>query len=129
MWYDTVREPPPRKSPLETLFVLVYLRRAEQELMGTHALIQSLVMSIPSGTKIDPAIEAFQRYFNAMMPHLEKAAKKKDEAKEALLRLTKHPVKIGLKSLYKQRSAQWKQAAKTKIPRAKLIRPKIPGTS
>ena len=82
MWYDTAVRRPPHGSPLETVFVLVYLRRAEQELMGTRAIIQGLVAAAPPKNKMDPAITAFQAYFDAMMPHLEKAAQKKDEAKE-----------------------------------------------
>jgi phosphoglycolate phosphatase-like HAD superfamily hydrolase len=121
MWYDTCRTRPVRRSPLETIFVYIYLRRAEQELMSTRAIIQALVAQAPTEARMKPAIVAFEEYFDAMMPQLEKAAEEQDEAKKALIELTKHPLKIGLSSLYKKQADAWKKTTKMKVPAAKII--------
>ena len=143
MWYDVATRRPPRRSPLETVFVYIYLRRAEQELMGTRAILQALVAQAPAEAKMKPAIKAFEEYFDAMMPQLEKAAEEQDEAKKALLEMTKHPLKIGLSSLYQKQADAWKKTVKMKVPKSKVIgirrrkragvprtavRPRIPGT-
>ena len=121
MWYDTSRKRPAVRSPLETIFVYIFLRRAEQELMSTRAIIQALVAQAPNEASMKPAIVAFEEYFDAMMPTLEKAAEEQDEAKKALLEITKHPLKIGLSSLYQKQADAWKKTTKMKVPKAKVI--------
>lgn len=124
MWFDTCRTKPPYRSPLETIFVYITLRRAEQELMSTKAIIQALVAGAHPKAKMDPAIKAFEDYFDVMMPQIEKAAAEQDEAKKALIEMTKHPLKIGLQGLYKKQADAWKKTVKMKVPKAKVIRPR-----
>lgn len=112
------------------MLAYVGIRRAEQELMSTRALVQAVVAQAPAKAKMEPAITAFDEFFAAMMPHLERAAQDTDDAHKALMKLTKHPLKIGLKEVYQQQAAKWKKNTKSApIPRAKIIKPKIPGTS
>lgn len=89
--------------------------------MSTRAIIQALVAQAPNEASMKPAIVAFEEYFDAMMPTLEKAAVEQDEAKKALLEITKHPLKIGLSSLYQKQADAWKKTATMKVPKAKVI--------
>ncbi len=103
MWYDKYQGLPPRNSPLETLFCLIYLQRQEQQLHATRALIQS---TLPEGQEqAKPAVEAFRKYYDLMMPFIETAKDvQKNSAREQLFAFAKHPMKIDLLHVYADKS-------------------------
>lgn len=124
MWYDKFRGLPPRGSPLETVFLLVYLQRQEAQLLSTRALVQS---TLPEGKEAsDPAIAAYQKYCDAMFPFMERAANAdKDAERKKLLEFIKHRAKISLHPIYKAQAENAKRMATLKRFR---LQPKIPGT-
>jgi hypothetical protein len=127
MWYDKYQGMPPAGTPLESIFTLVFLHKKESEMLATRATIQALVSE-----KADPAIEAYKQYCDAMFPYIERAMNTEhDEAREALLEMAKHPLRISLSSLYKAQADAWKKkpGRRMKVPGALRIKPKIPGTS
>lgn len=123
MWYDRYVGVPPRGSPLESLFTLVYLQRQEAQLLSTKALVQ---VSMPdSKSAQDPAIEAFQKYCDNMFPFLERASNlDKEEERKALLDFVKKPARISLKPIWK---AQAEQARKVATYKRFSVRPEVPG--
>lgn len=124
MWYDKYRGIPPHGSPLETLFLLVYLQRQETALLGTRALVQSTLPKDKEAS--DPAVRAYQKYCDAMFPFLERAANKdKEDARNQLLEFVKHPMKIDLKPIWKMQAANARRVAALKRFQ---LRPKVPGT-
>jgi hypothetical protein len=120
MWYDKFDGMPPRGSPLESLFILVYLQRQEAHLLATRAIVQS---TIPEGSAAKPAIEAFQKYCDTMFPFIKKA-ETEDEHHQRLAEFIKHRAKIDLRPIYK---AQADSAKQTSIHKMMRIKPSIPG--
>jgi hypothetical protein len=89
MLYDLASGPPEPGSLLESIFLLISLRRREAELFQTEALITS-ILSAGSG-KFDPVEQALKNYKDAMFPFLEaEKGKRADMAKEALKQWTSH---------------------------------------
>jgi len=129
MWYDKYHGTPPSGSPLESILILVFLRRKEAELLATRALVQA---SIPEGKAADPAIEAYKHFCDAMFPYINRAMDTElDDAKKALLEMVKKPLSIKLSHIYKQQAASMQTAQKKmwKAPKALQIKPKMPGIS
>lgn len=101
--------------------MLVSLQRQQQALLATRALVQS---TLPEGKAADPAIKAFQVYYDAQMPFMERAANADKEAeREALLDFVKHPVRIPLAPIYQ---AQAESAKRLTRLRRFLLKPKVP---
>jgi len=122
MWYDKYPGLPPRSSPLESLFLLVFLQRTESELLSTRALVQT---SMPEGSAAKPAIEAYQKYVDTMFPFIESASKESEV--HALLReFVKHPVKIDLRPI---REAQAQTARNNAVLRHNRLKAHVPGVS
>jgi hypothetical protein len=124
MWYDKFAGLPPRGSPLETVFLLVYLQRQEAQLLATRALVQS---TLPEGKEAsDPAIAAYQKYCDAMFPFMERAANRgKDDERKLLAEFVKHRARILLHPIYK---AQAENAKRVAVLKRFRLQPKIPGT-
>ena len=124
MWYDKFHGTPPRGSPMETVFLLVYLQRQEAQLLSTRAIVQS---TLPEGKAAsDPAIAAYQKYCDAMFPFLDRASNTDEDAARArLLEFVKHPARIALHPIYKAQAENAKRVATLKRFR---LQPKIPGT-
>lgn len=120
MWYDKYTGLPPRGTPLESLFLLVYLQRQESNLLATRALVQS---TLPEGKAAKPAIEAFQKYVDRMFPFIESASKETADH-ERLREFVKHPVKIDLKPVF---AAQAESARKSAVFKHSRLRPQVPG--
>jgi hypothetical protein len=120
MWYDKYQGLPPRGSPLESLFILVYLQRQEAHLLATRAIVQS---TIPEGSAAKPAIEAFQKYCDTMFPFIASASKE-SEQHARLREFVKHPAKIDLRPVYQ---AQADTARRNSILRTTRLKPSIPG--
>ena len=98
MWYDKYQGVPPANGPLESLFVLVYLRRQEAELLATRALVAS---SLAEEEKKE-AISAFDTYCEKMFPFWKRAEDLDvDVQRKELLRMVKHPLRINMSEIYK----------------------------
>jgi len=89
MLYDLASGPPEPGSLLESVFLLISLRRRESELFQTEAMITAI---LGAGTdKFEPIEQALKAYKNAMFPFLEaEKGKRADMAKEALKQWTSH---------------------------------------
>jgi ACT domain-containing protein len=74
MLYDLATEPPEPGTLLESVFLLVSLRRREAELLQTEAIVTA-VASAPSG-QIDLIRSALKEYKNSVFPFLEAERKK-----------------------------------------------------
>ena len=122
MWYDKYPTFPPRNSPLESLFLLVFLQRKESELLSTRALVQS---TLPSGKAAEPAIEAYQKYVDRMFPFIQSAAKE-SEVHERLREFVKHPAQIDLRPIM---AAQAETARSNAVLRHSKLKPSIPGAN
>lgn len=123
VWYDKYIGPPLPNSPLESLFMLVSLRRMEAELLSTRAVVHAAMMTPES--KTDPVVKAFQEYADKALPFLANAQddERRDE-REALLAFTKTKVQINKKTVYQQRNQRLAAAMSAKQHR---IRPRMPG--
>jgi len=101
MLYDKYVGVPPRGTLLESVFVLIYLQRQEEQLLATRALVQASL----SKEEQKPAIEAFEMYCSRMFPFLAQAAKRGDQdQQEALKDFVKSVAKISLGKVYKQQA-------------------------
>lgn len=120
MWYDKYNGLPPRGSPLESLFLFVFLQRQEAQLLATRAIVQS---TIPEGAAAKPAIAAFQKYCDTMFPAIKSAAAETD-MHARLREFIKHPAKIDLRPHYKNLA---ESARKTAVYRSMRLKPAIPG--
>lgn len=126
VWYDKFQGMPPRGSLLETLFVLVKLSRVQAEMRGTKALVQGILGLSSAGDKLDPAIQAFEEYYDQMLPFLERVSETEDDKdRKRLAEFVKHPVRINLNPIYQQQAQHARRMAA--LDRFK-IRPKVPGT-
>ena len=102
MWYDKYQGPPPVKTPLESLFMLVALRRMEANLLSTRALVHA---SLTPESHIKPAVKAYTEYADVMMPFLATAQDlDRQKAREALLKFVKVRAKIDAKYIYKKQA-------------------------
>jgi hypothetical protein len=89
MLYDLASTPPEPGSMLESVFLLVSLRKREAELLQTEALITTILGA--ASEKYEPIETALKAYKNAMFPFLEsEKIKRADMAKEALKQWTSH---------------------------------------
>jgi len=89
MLYDLASGPPEPGSLLESVFLLISLRRRESELFQTEALVTAI---LSAGTdKFEPIEQALKAYKDAMFPFLEaEKTKRSDMAKAALKQWTDH---------------------------------------
>lgn len=89
MLYDLANGPPAPGSLLESVFLLISLRRRESELFQTEALVIAILSA--GSDKMEPVENALKQYKNAMFPFLEaEKTKRADLAKEALKQWTDH---------------------------------------
>lgn len=120
MWYDKYPTFPPRGSPLESLFLLVFLQRKEADLLSTRALVQS---TLPEGKAAQPAIEAYQKYVSQMFPFIQSASKE-SELHERLREFVKYKARIDLRPVM---AAQAETARSNAVLRHSKLKPSIPG--
>jgi len=74
---------------LESIFLLVSLRRREAELFQTEALVTAILGA--AAENFEPVKESLQAYKNTMFPFLEgEKVKREDMAREALKQWTSH---------------------------------------
>ncbi len=117
MWFEKASGPPPQGSLLESLFTMVLVERKRAELLATRALVQA---SIPAGKDADPAIDAYQKYVDAMFPFLEKATDTDaDDQKKNLAEFVKRNAKINLTEYFQRQVASSKNIAAMKTMRRK----------
>ena len=89
---------PKINSPLESLFILVFVQRQQADLLATRALVASAL----ADEEKKEAIEAFEKYCEKMFPFWSRAGDTKDdEQRKALLEMVKHPIKIKMAEVYK----------------------------
>ncbi len=125
VWYDKHEGPPPPNTPLESVFMLVKLRRMEADLLSTRALVHASMMG--PDTKPDPTIKAFQEYADKAMPFLATAQDlERQKEREALLAFTKLRARINKKEIYKKHAEQL-QRHSSGAPSKFKLRPKMPG--
>jgi len=110
MWYEKFHGMPPRGSPLERLFTLVYLSKKRADLLATRALVQA---SMPETKEAqDPVIKAFDAYCNNMFPFLERAADMdKENERKQLLEFVKRPARFDLRPIWSARKAHARRLA------------------
>lgn len=124
VWYDKYEGPPATNSPLESLFMLVSIRRMEAELLSTRALVHASMMTPDS--KPDPTIKAFQDYADKILPFLAASQDlERQKERETLLAFTKLRARIDKKEIYKQQAAQLNKHQRS--PARHKIRPRMPG--
>ena len=83
MLYDLATEPPEPGTLLESVLLLVSLRRREAELLQTEAIVTA-VAAAPGG-QIDSIRNALKEYKNSVFPFLEAERKKENvEAQKTL---------------------------------------------
>lgn len=122
MWYDKYHGPPAPNSPLESLFILVKLRRMEAELLSTRAQIHA---ALSKDGSMDPVIKAFQEYADKMFPFLANAQDTKlQDEKKALEKFSRTKARINLREVYKGKAQRLKSPAP---PKHINIKPKMPG--
>lgn len=123
VWYDKHEGPPPQHSPLESLFILLALRRMETDLLATRAIVHA---SMTSESQVDPIVNAYKEYADKALPFLS-GAQDVDKQKEvdALLRFSKVKVAINKKALYKKQAQKLKP---TGDPGGRFkLKPRMPG--
>lgn len=100
MLYDKHVGAPEKGTLLESVFVLIFLQRQEEQLLATRALVQATL----SKEETKPAIEAFEMYCAHMFPFLAEAKLGNPDQREALKAFAKTVAKINLRSVYKQQA-------------------------
>jgi hypothetical protein len=111
MIYDKYRGVPPVDSPLESLFILVYVQRQESDLLATRALVAASL----ANEEEKEAVDAFEAYCERMFPFWKRASNlEEDSEKKALLEMVKRPLRIKLSEVYKAQA----RALKKKTQRA-----------
>lgn len=104
MWYDTIRQIPKRGSLMETVLMMVSLKRQQASLLATRAIVQS---TLPEGKAANAAIKAFQVYYDAQMPFMDRAANSEfEQAKANLMQMVKHPLRFSLTPHYQAEMAK-----------------------
>ncbi len=122
VWYDMHEGPPAQHTPLESLFILIALRRMEAELLATRAIVHA---SLTNESNVDPIVKAYKEYADKALPFLSGAQDlEKQKEVEALLRFSKTKVSINKKALYKKQAEQLKRG--DAHSRFKL-KPRMPG--
>jgi hypothetical protein len=84
MLYDLAQELPPAGSLLESIFLLIALRKREAEVLQTEAIIVA-VAGAQSG-QIDLIQKSLRQYKNSVLPFLEAEKTKQDVDMKALLK-------------------------------------------
>lgn len=103
VWYDKYDGPPPQKTPLESLFMLVALRRMEADLLATRALVHASVTQ----ESLKPTVKAYMDYADMQLPFLAAAGDmEKTKEREALLKFVKVRARIDKRTIYKKQQAQ-----------------------
>ena len=83
MLYDLSTAPPEMGTLLESVFLLVSLRRREAELLQTEAL--ALAPLVASSGKVEVLTSALRAYKNALFPFIQgEVEREKQDAQEAL---------------------------------------------
>jgi len=119
--YDKYQGLPPRNSPLESVFLLVYIRRQEADLLATRALVRSILNLSESKELEEEAIKAFEDYCERMFPFWKRAEDLEvDEQRKALMELVKKPLKIKLPELYRAQAAMLRKKTKGSQQRARI---------
>jgi len=125
VWYDKYEGPPSPNTPLESLFMLIALRRMEADLLSTRALVHAAMMTPES--KADPTIKAFQEYADKALPFLAGAQDlERQKERDTLLAFTKLRARINKKEIYKKQAEQLAKHS-TGAPSKMKLRPKMPG--
>ena len=89
MLYDLSSSPPEPGSLLESVFLMVSLRRREADLFQTEALVMAVVGA--ASEKYEGIEEALRAYKNSMFPFIEgEKVKRSEMAKAALKQWTDH---------------------------------------
>lgn len=121
VWYDKHEGPPPQDSPLESLFMIVALRRMEADLLSTRAIVHA---SMTPESNVDPTVKAFKDYADRALPFLAAAQDlEHQQEREALLRFSKTKVRISTKKVYAPKAAKLGKAGADKFK----LRPRMPG--
>lgn len=113
VWYDKYPRVPDANSPLESLFMLVTLRRMEAEVLSTRAIVHA---SMTSDTQVDPTVKAYKEYADKVLPFLAGAQDLElQKEKDALLRFAKTKLQLRNKNLYKKQGAQLRGSVQSRF--------------
>lgn len=119
MLYDKHVGPADPDTPLETIFMLVWLQRQQQQLMATQALIAA-VRAGDTKEANEAVIKAFDEYCEKMFPFFQRATDTKlDEQKKALQEFVQKPLRIKMSDIYASQARTLKKINKTIHRRAK----------
>lgn len=103
---------PPANSPLESLFILVFVQRQQADLLATRALVEATL----ADEERKDAVEAFEKYCTKMFPFWDKATDpKNEEQRKALMELVKRPLRIDMAKVYKTQANAMKARARSRI--------------
>jgi len=126
VWYDKYPATPPPNSPLESVFMLVALRRMEAEALSTRALLTAALTGPEA--KVDPAVKAYEEYADKVLPFLANAQDvEKEKEKAALLNFMKTKARLKMSEVYKKQAEQIRNRPQPGTPPKKFnLRPKMP---
>jgi hypothetical protein len=95
MLYDLAATPPEPGSLLESVFLLVSLRRREAELYSTEVLMNAIVLAGSGGNDYSLLDDAFRAYKDALFPFIEAERLRVDkETREALEHWSKQVFRV-----------------------------------
>lgn len=103
MWYEKLQGVPRPGSLLESVFIEVVFQRQNAALLESKALLTAMLL--PENAKIDPAVEAFQKYLEAMIPFLDGRDQEKVDQRTALEEFVKYKAKINVRDYFAQQTA------------------------
>jgi hypothetical protein len=96
--YDLAQGPPEPGTLLESVFLLVSLRRREAELLHTEAIVTAIACL--EGKDFKLAVDAIQALKNTLFPFLEAEKKKLDDKEKAALKYWTQNIKFKVKPLW-----------------------------
>jgi len=99
MLYDLAQELPPAGSLLESIFLLVALRKREAEVRQTEALVVAIA-GAPTG-QVDLIQKTLREYKNSVLPFLEAEKTKQDVDMKTLLKHWVDKVAFVVKPLWR----------------------------
>lgn len=121
MLYEKYEGYPEPGSPLETVFMLVWLQKQQANLLATQALVAA-VRAGDSDEAGDVVVKAFDDYANKMFPFFERASDTKlEEEKKALMDLVRRPLRIKLADVYKAKQSALKKINQNMKKRASVM--------
>jgi hypothetical protein len=113
MLYDKHVGYPELDSPLETLFMMVWLQRQQQQLLSMQAMIAA-IRAGDSDEANEAVIKAFDDFCEKMFPFYARATESKiEKQKQALQDFIKKPLRIKMADIYAAKTSTLKKINRT----------------